>query len=342
MKDTVLRELELRSFQCHRKLKVALAPTVTTIIGATDSGKSAVIRALRWLCSNRPLGATFIERGRKRCRVALVLSDGTRIERARSRSVNTYVLDDKQFVSFGNDVPAPIAQRLSVDELNFQLQHDSPLWFVETGRQVAEHLNAIVDLGIIDKTLARASSLVREAKSRCGMLASQLREAKVEVSRFAHAPRFDRDLSGIEAMDGKARALRASCARLNSLMIETASFEQILARAKVASTLGDKLSTVIESCNKIDEQCKTLCELISIVDRFEREAGAFDFGACLRELEKGRALSVSIGLIQDLIQACVEKDKALSDRESELRIAEFDFARQTKGRPCPICGKRLP
>ncbi|MCL6636233.1 MAG: ATP-binding protein, partial [Peptococcaceae bacterium] len=66
----------MENFQSHRYTELVLAPTMTVLIGESDQGKSAVVRALRWLLYNRPQGADFMRVGADYCRVAAEFDDG--------------------------------------------------------------------------------------------------------------------------------------------------------------------------------------------------------------------------------------------------------------------------
>jgi len=79
-----LKKLVLENFQVHPKLSLDLDPHITCIIGPSDVGKSAVIRALRWLCQNVPDGAEFIRDGTKQAIVTLQ-ADGKTIIHPRHR-----------------------------------------------------------------------------------------------------------------------------------------------------------------------------------------------------------------------------------------------------------------
>ena len=89
---------------------------------------------------------------------------GREIQRQRSASNNSYGMDGVEFKAFGNDVPEDIARVLNVSELNFQGQHDAPLWFTESAGEVSRRLNYIVDLSQIDSTLSAIDSIVREQR----------------------------------------------------------------------------------------------------------------------------------------------------------------------------------
>ena len=47
--------LEIKNFQSHKNTTIDFDKNINSICGETDNGKSAVIRAIKWIVENRPL-----------------------------------------------------------------------------------------------------------------------------------------------------------------------------------------------------------------------------------------------------------------------------------------------
>jgi DNA repair protein SbcC/Rad50 len=195
----MIESITIRNFQRHKKLKLDLDPHVTTIVGKNDSGKSAIIRALKWVAFNKPAGTTFIHYGEKRASV-LVRVDGRSAKRVRSKGKNIYQLDGEILKAFGNDVPPDVRELLNLDDANFQNQHDSPFWFSLSAGEVSRQLNRIVDLTIIDSTLSHLSSELRLAKAE--EVVSEKREVVLRKKRkdSANSIEMDKDLQHVEQL----------------------------------------------------------------------------------------------------------------------------------------------
>jgi len=58
----MIKYLQIQNFQSHKDSLLEFDPGVNVIVGSSDSGKTAVIRALRWLVWNRPSGDAFRRR----------------------------------------------------------------------------------------------------------------------------------------------------------------------------------------------------------------------------------------------------------------------------------------
>ena len=49
-----VRRITLENFQSHKHTEMEFGPELNVIVGPSDSGKSAIIRALKWVMYNEP------------------------------------------------------------------------------------------------------------------------------------------------------------------------------------------------------------------------------------------------------------------------------------------------
>lgn len=85
----MIHGIHIINFQSHEKSELVFTPGVNVITGSSDSGKSAILRAIQWLCTNRPLGNSFIQWSSKKCMVELQTSDIV-VGRSKTKSENFY------------------------------------------------------------------------------------------------------------------------------------------------------------------------------------------------------------------------------------------------------------
>lgn len=194
----MLEKLVIKNFQCHAALEVFFDPGVTTLVGPTDAGKSAVLRALRWLCLNRPAGDAFVRDGAGRASVTLTLDGGQTVTRTKGRDANGYALGGQEFRAFGQDVPPAVRGLLNVGELNFQTQHDAPYWLGLSPGQVSRELNALVNLDAMDAALAHANARLRRAEAAADVAADRLAAARSRRDALAWVPELDAALVKLE------------------------------------------------------------------------------------------------------------------------------------------------
>lgn len=117
----ILKRIIIENFQCHPKTVIMPSPEgLTVITGPTDHGKSAIVRAIKWLLYNRPQGTDFIRHGQTECKVTFEYTDGTTVQRRRTASLNQYYVNDDLFEGFGNTVPLEVQQATGV--YNYEVQ----------------------------------------------------------------------------------------------------------------------------------------------------------------------------------------------------------------------------
>lgn len=214
----MIESILLRDFQCHHKLRIDLDPLVTSVTGDSDAGKSAVLRALGWTCFNRPSGSAFVRVGAGYSRVDLVV-DGRKVVRRSGDGKNEYRLDDGRFSSFGTGVPPPVADLLNLDPtLNFQWQTDPPFWFGLTPGEVSRELNAVVNLGLIDRTVANLASEHRKARSVVEVTEARLAEARKAQKDLAWVGEANEDLVGVDSVQNDRDGRRMRCDDLSQLL----------------------------------------------------------------------------------------------------------------------------
>lgn len=234
-----LEQLSLVNFQTHRKLVVELDPHVTVFIGRSDVGKSAILRALRWLCTNKPSGLAFRRDGAAYVKVTL-RADGKQISR-KNGTGNLYRLESKQFRAFGTSVPTEIQKLLNISEVNFQGQHLAPFWFSDSPGQVSKALNQIVNLGDIDKTLSNLSSELKKSKLLVETSAERLQAAKEEKKSLQWVSEYDRRLQGLERTYQRIKKKRLAVVSVASLLDKIAKTQRTVETAGRAAVIGEEL-----------------------------------------------------------------------------------------------------
>lgn len=115
-----IKRIELQNFQSHVKTIIEPAPPgqLTVITGPSDSGKTAIIRALKWLLYNQPQGAEFTRTGASMVRVAVDYAGGITVARERTKATNRYKIvrpgtgenGPEVFEGFGNAVPLEVQE----------------------------------------------------------------------------------------------------------------------------------------------------------------------------------------------------------------------------------------
>lgn len=204
MNNQILKKLDIEGFGANKKLSLEFSPNVTTIIGKSYKGKSWALRALKNIMLNEPAGTSYINWNSDKTRIKLLI-DNKKVVKVRSKTINSYRLSGKKepYVAFGNNVPDDIAELMNVSDVNFRGvnrlgQHEPPFWLCETAGEVSRQLNSIIDLEVIDKTLASIDSEKLETTTLIKVLKKDVEKAKKQKKVLEHIKERNEDLTEIE------------------------------------------------------------------------------------------------------------------------------------------------
>jgi DNA repair protein SbcC/Rad50 len=183
-----IKKLELNNFRKHRKLSIDFSKGINCIIGRNASGKSTIIRALNWVINNKPSGISIISWGKKQASAQLTVFDKNntyKIKRVRSKtSKNEYILNGKEFKSFGTAVPEEIENVFNTSELNFQGQHDAPFWFSNSAGEISKRLNAIICLDVMDNLQAKIHKKTYQEKTKLNIHEKNITDLNGNLSKY--------------------------------------------------------------------------------------------------------------------------------------------------------------
>jgi DNA repair exonuclease SbcCD ATPase subunit len=117
MQSRYIKQVKLINFQDHKETTVDFTEGVNLIVGSSDAGKSAILRAVNFVFQNDLRGNSFIRVGTTECSVTIVFSDGVEITRVKGTDVNNYILKDENeelhvFSKVASTVPEQIQKYL--------------------------------------------------------------------------------------------------------------------------------------------------------------------------------------------------------------------------------------
>jgi uncharacterized protein YhaN len=180
----MLESAVVKNFQKHRKLKIEFDPRVTTVVGSTEAGKSTFLRALLFAFYSRWKPA-YHRHGTADTSVKVKL-DGKTIVRRKGKGVNSFTIDGKKLAAVGKGgVPEEVQRLLALAPANVQSQLDPPFWFTETPGAISKKLNRVVNLELIDETLARAAAGCRQAEADLKAAVALDAQAQEELRKTA-------------------------------------------------------------------------------------------------------------------------------------------------------------
>lgn len=199
-KDIKLVYIEIVNFQSHANTKLNFDESVNVIIGPSDSGKTAVIRAMKWIFFNEPSGTDMIKKGEDSAKVTLKLNTGFKIIRGRSKSKNYYEIispenETQRFEGFGLNVPQEIIDLTGINKidlgnmkksLNIAEQLESPFLITESPSIKANALGKLAGVDIIDKALGNLSKDIYEINSDRKSIEKEIKDQEDILKNFEY------------------------------------------------------------------------------------------------------------------------------------------------------------
>ena len=179
----MLTRMRIVNIQKHKDLELLL-DKINVIVGATDSGKTSVLRALTWALTNDDAGENLINnQGAKSCCVEID-ADCNVIKRSWSKSKNAYSLDDKEFTTFRTSVPSPIAELLRLDTINIQRRRDLPFMVYFKASDCANQFSEMMDLSEIDNIITNSNKSVKVHSDDVEQLKTKKAEIDKELAKY--------------------------------------------------------------------------------------------------------------------------------------------------------------
>lgn len=336
----MIQGIKLKSFQAHEDTSLALHPGVNVIVGTSDSGKSSILRALRWAVENRPSGDGLRSHWSEAVAVT-VETNGHTVVRSKGKE-NLYQLDGETFKAFGTAVPDAITAAFGFADVNLQAQMDAPFLLSASPGEVARYLNGIMGLDAIDNSLAGISSEARQ-------VSRDLRQAEQDVAasteQLAALDWVDAALAELEQAQRLQEELEAVVAR-REVLVGAVQEIQGLEIIEVPDLTSDffaveELSGIITSITAKRVVLETVVAELQAL----QEVVVPDLGFNFRKIEELQGIIKEKDSRRQLLETVVAEELVLSQQLAALNLAVFEKEEQVRAaapRVCPTCGQEIP
>lgn len=272
-----IKAMEIINFQSHKHTVLNFENGLNVIVGQSDCGKSAIIRALKWVLYNEPKGNDFITQGENSCRVSITLSDDTTIVREKKSSKNIYRLikadgTENVYEGFGGDIPPQIAQahniiKMQLDSslsqsINIAEQLETPFLLSEPGSVKAKAIGKLVGVDIIDeasKDVTRDIALIQNEEKRIDKDIADTDE------KLEHYDKLDDLRKYIEQKEQLIAKLKKLNLEYNTLIKLQTAYNKALNDIEVQKDVIMKTRNVEKATNTLNNVISQKENLLSLV-----------------------------------------------------------------------------
>jgi len=349
----MIKSLHITNFQSHGETSMEFHNGVNVIVGSSDSGKSAIIRAIRWLSRNRPSGNDIRSWWGGQTSVNIEFEEES-ILRIKDKTDFYKHKNGKRklnFKAFGTSVPEEISLALNLNEINIQHQLDRPFLLDSTPGAVALHFNKVAKLDKIDLSIQNINSWIRELTSDIKYKEIQITEIQSELKKYDKLEKLEIELEVLESMTDKSSSLKNRIRRLMDLnasyydnRIHIDYLSQILIFEEPINQIidwQDKVSVTSQKALKLKTLLQNIIDVGINIDENEKITNLED------QVTSIIKLYTDSGKLEKRILQLSAKISTLNNIQTQLNKVQLKEASLIKEfnrvfpNVCPLCGTKL-
>jgi DNA repair exonuclease SbcCD ATPase subunit len=345
----MITKLDIYNFQSHKHTQLDLDKGVNIIIGPTDSGKSAVIRALLWAITNRPSGESFRSHfSDNPTRVIATLTDGV-IERSKSNKTNVYMRDEKLLEAFGQDVPEPIASLWRLTDINIQRQFDQPFLLSQSASDISRKLNEVTNLDKIDTSITYILQRVREIDQDIKLTQLEIARQEQELKQYDWLPAAKRDMDQLRGLSDKMGKTESRYRLLTTLLETLSMYKQKIDSLFYVDPTEHMISQLTDLSEKVQRLRNSRVALLSLGNHIRLAKIKVDELAHLLSMETEvthltklittlQGKKEKVALIRGLLEEITQYRSVIMLNSEVIKQAETEYHRKMP-KSCPLCGR---
>jgi len=269
----IITKVVLTNFQCHEHLELEFSKGTNVIFGRSSSGKSTIVRAIRWaLIPSELKGDGIRKEGTKKTSVAITFDNGATIERIKTSSTNSYKLtignEIKEYNATGLTLPDEIEKLITIKPieidkesiiLNIANQLEMPFLLEKSGSFRQKLLNKLIGNEAINQIFQDLNKDILQVG----------RDEKTEKEQIANLANqlelVDKDKEKVNQQYKKSNEL------LGNLKEKFARYEKLndlLSKFKVVNSELNECVSELKSIKLISKE--TLKDLKVSIDKFNK------------------------------------------------------------------------
>ena len=343
----LLKELGIKNFQSHTDTKLDFCPGVNVVVGPNQAGKTAIVRALRWLVFNRPLGFSFCNKTSAEQVVkvgAEFYGEREAVEHEKTPRKATYRVGREEFEAFGSEVPDRVKELVKMDNLNFHCQLEGPFLIGQKPAEIAAVVNKATGLDRVGEWAKEFNSRIYRLSKKEAELREQQEELERGMEELIIVNELRRRLNRVEKLNNEIEVVKAKWQRLQEVLEELGRIDPVLERMR-------------ESVEGVEESVEQLRKLVEEVEGLKKVVGMLGevvkIGRVCEVMEEVALLWEKVEELKDLQETKVALERVVGEYYSvEEEVNEEILPKLTDvknkyleelrqmGR-CPLCYNKI-
>ncbi|MCM1260595.1 MAG: AAA family ATPase [Staphylococcus sp.] len=359
-----ITKLKLKNFQSWKEATINFTKGLNIIIGNSDSGKSALFRAIDSIFTGK-LYPDYLRKKEKDVKVELEFNDGSKFVREKNKTKQTAEANGVKFERIGKEVPQDYFDILGKTDIIVSdkkipvclRNQDEAYFFINSSDyEKSKIIGSVCGIDLVDKIVEEVNKDIRENNSKIKFIKEQIENGELKVQEEKEklqeiSTNFEQETELKELLNSEAKMLEfllESFNKLNTIKEESDSINGCKSKLekfiKNASNFDFKMQT--EELKKIfdlsKDYLKCLSEINSLETRkknseiFVKTAPNFEDINLLNELlELYRKIKNNGNLIGILILKVQTLAIEIGNLESKKSLLMKDF------KTCPLCGGKI-
>lgn len=261
-----LKTISLKNFQSFVDSEIDLDPHFNLIVGASNLGKSAALRALKALVKNAQ-STGLVRQGTKEFKVGVEFADGTveTLTKGAKKSIYEIHSDGKVFShakAGASSVPEEIADLWKLPDIAFASQHDAPFLLAEPASAVAKVLGDLTNASMLMEAVQlankRRTAALTDAKAR----QREAEEARDELLTHAGLSVRQKALTVARETHRAASEVATQCQGLENLIRDFIKFRNLLTETEKSIKKSKGVDDLLSYAEKTVDTLQRLERLV--------------------------------------------------------------------------------
>jgi len=252
-KTKMIKSLSIKNFQSHENLDIEFSEGVTGLIGRSQSGKTAALRALSLLTENKPSSARFysnfapkngsteISLDIDNNKISVIKNVKVAKDKTKNLTSTNYIINGEEFSGVGRNVPDRIVEALNISELNIQKQLDQPFLITSSPGEVSRTINKITNIDKADVWISELNKKINSSKREILETEADIDNIKKNLKKY----------DGIDKVENKIKVLKLKDKKITNF---TEGYNNILELTSEITELEIETGNLKEIYNDIKKQ----------------------------------------------------------------------------------------
>jgi exonuclease SbcC len=271
----MLRKISIKNFQSHKDTTLDLVPNINVICGKSTTGKTAIIRALQWLVTNRPLGNRFLSNFSDEdssVRVELTLDDGHKITLEKDDHNTGYYIYDptgkeqEAWPKVGTQVPDQITKLINMDDLNIQNQLDEHFLITSAPGEVARVMNRITKIERVDSWISTLTTEINGKGRDITLIEGQIKALQDDLAQYDSLDDLKKQIEEAQSFFDTISSLNHTIDEVERLMIQLQTIEESMAPLLEKIEIENTLQEVDLLCKEVSDKEVEIFTLSSFLE----------------------------------------------------------------------------